>query len=559
MIIRLIGILLVQLSFIHPVVAEVVFDGSLGPNVSLEGPQFDIEANHGKLYGGNLFHSFQQFNLDKGDIATFSGPDTVNNIIGRVTGGVSSIDGTLHSTIPQVNLYLLNSEGFIFGENAELKLPGSFYITTANRLYLNDSGVFSTKLGSSSVLTSSPPSSFGFLDNGKIIIENSKLGVVKDKTLAISSSEINIDGGRLRATSGRISLTTTDGNKITSKNSITMKNNTTVDVGKQGNGDIYISSGQLFMYKSTIVTSTGVGDNSGVIDIEVGSLLLDDGANIESRALYVDQKGNNIVLNVDGKAVLKQKSKIRTSSHSRKDQAGNSGNIILNASSLNLSNDSLISTTTYGQGFGGNIEITITRNTNVDSALISADSLGFGNAGNIHLNTANLIMNNGTISTATDKARGGNITINARTLLKLSDSKLTVKVSGGFGNGGNIAIGNPNFFNMKNSYIRADASGGNGGMILIVTGTPKEIYNSEITASSETGIDGGVKIDGIYNVGVTVLPIDFLDTNILIKHNCAANTSTEYSSFFIKGRGGLPNAPDDLQSYFPNYSESSAK
>ncbi len=51
-------------------------------------------------------------------------------------------------------------------------------------------------------------------------------------------------------------------------------------------------------------------------------------------------------------------------------------------------------------------------------------------------------------------------------------------------------------------------------MILIITGTPKDVYNSEITASSETGIAGGIKIDGIYNVDVTTLPIDFLVVKI---------------------------------------------
>lgn len=618
---------LVMLLFSSSSFPDVVFDGSLGPKINLQGPQFEINANYGQLRGNNLFHSFQQFNLNHNEIATFSGPDTVINIIARVTGGESFIDGTVHSIIPQANLYLLNSKGFLLGKNAKLDLNGSFYLSTANQLYLTNE-IFSSQLDQSSVLTSSPPSAFGFLDDGTatIRIQESKLVVAKNKTLSILANDIDINGGRLRATSGRINLAAINENNLeiishgfninkeAQFGSITLQNNSTIDVGKQGTGDIYISGGQFLLHnKSAIVTNTEVGTNSGVIDINVDYLFLDKGANIESRAFDIDQQGNDIIINATETISLIEDSKIRTSSLSRKAQAGNAGNIILNAKQLNLYDDTLISTTTYGPGSGGNINITAIENVNISNAiiqasskpskidsnagnagqiiitannlnlfgnngkidnntlgagqggsiilnitdklnindgLISADSLiGSGNAGSIRLNAAILEMNNGIISTATNRARGGNITINSQTLLNLNNSRLTAKVNGGFGNGGNIAIGNPRFFHMQDSSIKADASGGNGGVILIITGTPKDVYNSEITASSETGINGGIKIDGIYNVDVTTLPIDFLDVSTFIKYNCIANN--DYSSFFIKGRGGLPNAPDDLQTYIP--------
>ncbi|MES2223230.1 MAG: filamentous hemagglutinin N-terminal domain-containing protein, partial [Acidobacteriota bacterium] len=44
--------------------------------------------------GNNLFHSFAQFDLKAGEVATFSGPANIQNILSRVTGGApSSIDG----------------------------------------------------------------------------------------------------------------------------------------------------------------------------------------------------------------------------------------------------------------------------------------------------------------------------------------------------------------------------------------------------------------------------------------------------------------------------------
>jgi filamentous hemagglutinin family protein len=131
--------------------AEITFDGSLGEAGALPGPNYLIEANRGALQGNNLFHSFEQFNLHFGESATFTGPNQVSNIIGRVTGGsVSSIDGALNSAIPDANLYLLNSNGFIFGPNASLNIDGSFYLSSADYLRFADEQRFDTNLDDSS-------------------------------------------------------------------------------------------------------------------------------------------------------------------------------------------------------------------------------------------------------------------------------------------------------------------------------------------------------------------------------------------------------------------------
>src|SRR5215471_8287970 len=98
---------------------NVTVDGRFSPAQTLSGPNYAIGANLGKQVGANLFHSFGQFSLVKGDTATFSGPAATNNVIGRVTGGSqSSIDGAIRSTITGANLYLINPSGMVFGPNA---------------------------------------------------------------------------------------------------------------------------------------------------------------------------------------------------------------------------------------------------------------------------------------------------------------------------------------------------------------------------------------------------------------------------------------------------------
>ncbi|HBV31496.1 MAG TPA: hypothetical protein DEB49_03510, partial [Verrucomicrobiales bacterium] len=73
-------------------------DSSFGNAGALAGPNFQIPDTLGNTVGGNLFHSFSDFNIQTGESATFTGPDSINNILGRVTGGdASSIDGLIRS------------------------------------------------------------------------------------------------------------------------------------------------------------------------------------------------------------------------------------------------------------------------------------------------------------------------------------------------------------------------------------------------------------------------------------------------------------------------------
>ncbi|MBE9525879.1 MAG: filamentous hemagglutinin N-terminal domain-containing protein, partial [Proteobacteria bacterium] len=60
-----------------------------GSNISLvsSNGQYDIKEELGSIQGNNLFHDFNQFNIDAGETATFSGSSNIENIISRVSGG----------------------------------------------------------------------------------------------------------------------------------------------------------------------------------------------------------------------------------------------------------------------------------------------------------------------------------------------------------------------------------------------------------------------------------------------------------------------------------------
>ena len=105
--------------------------------VERTGQRFTITG--GNQAGSNLFHGFEQFGLEAGQVANFVTVNGIENILGRVTGGNASlIDGLLQVSGSQANLFLLNPAGVVFGPNARLDLPASLTVTTGDRLFFGD-------------------------------------------------------------------------------------------------------------------------------------------------------------------------------------------------------------------------------------------------------------------------------------------------------------------------------------------------------------------------------------------------------------------------------------
>ncbi|MCA1992658.1 MAG: filamentous hemagglutinin N-terminal domain-containing protein [Coleofasciculus sp. S288] len=136
--------------FTTPALAQITPDATLGTERSVVTPHVDIRGlpadriDGGALRGANLFHSFRDFNVRDGQRVYFTNPTGIENIFSRVTGiEPSAISGTL-GVDGGANLFLLNPNGIIFGENARLDIAGSLVVSTANSLVFDNGLQFST-------------------------------------------------------------------------------------------------------------------------------------------------------------------------------------------------------------------------------------------------------------------------------------------------------------------------------------------------------------------------------------------------------------------------------
>ncbi|MEH1797290.1 two-partner secretion domain-containing protein [Nostoc sp.] len=182
-----------------PVRAQLIPDKTLGSENSVIKP-FDALndlIDGGAKRGVNLFHSFQEFNVDAGRGVYFNNHG-IENIITRVTGGnASKIFGTL-GAYDNANLFLINPNGILFGPNARLALDGSFVASTASGVIFNGFEFSAVEPKEVPLLTANIPIGLRFRDNpGAIEVNNSRLEVKQGVTLGLVGGNINIDGGGL--------------------------------------------------------------------------------------------------------------------------------------------------------------------------------------------------------------------------------------------------------------------------------------------------------------------------------------------------------------------------
>ncbi|AOY84199.1 filamentous hemagglutinin N-terminal domain-containing protein [Moorena producens JHB] len=348
-------------------------------------------------------------------------------------------------------------------------------------------------------------------------------------------------------------------------------------------GDITISTNQLRVALGNILTFTAGKGNGGNItlnareSIEIVGLI--SGVNddsLVSAASFSEGDGGSVDINTT-RLLLVDGGVIGASGFGK----GNAGTITINASEFITLLDTLPSPSTttqisstvslppvfFQRLFGldpiptadaGGItintsELTISGDPDSQEAQIRVRNQGLGDGGKLVINADTLNLNYGaSITASTFSGQGGDITLditnglllrNGSTITAEADTDEEVENNG---NGGNITINSDLVTLMESSLINANANQGNGGNIAITTQGLFMFPDSAITASSEFGVDGVITInnpDTDPANGLIQLPTELRDRTQQIAKGCRW---TATSSFYITGRGGIPQDPSAM-------------
>ncbi|MEQ9234510.1 two-partner secretion domain-containing protein, partial [Coleofasciculus sp. E2-BRE-01] len=524
---RVSSIALSVLAAISPAKSQIEADNTLPVNSQVTGcPICLIEG--GTVRGGNLFHSFEEFSVPTGGAAFFNNALDIQNILGRVTGStLSDIDGLILAN-GTANLFLINPNGIIFGENAQLDIGGSFVASTANAIGFGNQGVFSaTEPEAPPLLTVNPDALFfnQLAAQGVSSIEvRGSLSVPLGESLllvggniapdATSTGELLIDGGTLEAFGGRVELAGVGApgelGLVVDKGSLGLDFpadlartdiaifDSIINVTAAGGGDIVIYPRDLFISNSQLLA--GIFSGLGAVDAQAGDITID------ATGTVVVAEGV-ISNNVEAGAT------------------GSGGNVRITAFSLSLTNGAQIDTTTSGKGDAGKVVIRAT-----DSVLLDGeDSQGFssgvfstvasganGNSGGVEIESGSLTVTNGARLDASTLGEGdaGKVVIRAtdNVLLDGENSQgllsgvFSTVASGAKGNSGGVEIESGSLSVTNGAVIDATTFGeGDAGKIVILAndsilldGEDSQGFGSGIFSTVASGAKGnsrGVEIE----------------------------------------------------------------
>ena len=490
---RIQGIILTTLLFAASAnaarTAGVKLDGSIGGAAQvLSGPTYHITQSLGQLGGGNLFFSFQYFNIGTGETALFSTTSSgIKNVISRVTDGYSStIDGTIRllPAYGSPNFFLINPAGVTFTAHAAVDVPAAFYVSTANYVKFSDGNFYSDPT-KKSTLSAAVPEAFGFLGKTRapvdVIGATLMAGASGQGEFQIVAGDVTIDGGGIDNTTGGIGVIGVGAQASEVPIAGTISNASgTVAIeaggaitsemyggGSAGAGNVSVAAGAVSISGAGSPGATGIfSDTSGNasasggrVSVTAGTLSIDGGTGTGYTEIASDAggaaTGASIAVTVNGASEISRGAKVVSSTFGRgaagdialmtgsltidganlpsftglssqSEASGNAGTVAVTVTGpATIANGATISSTADSTGNSGNVALTVTGATQVSNgAQVSTSTFASGNAGDVAVTTGSLSIDGGTSTFPTG------IASNAEPLTTGNAGSVSINVSG---------------------------------------------------------------------------------------------------------------------------------
>ncbi|MGF1528103.1 MAG: beta strand repeat-containing protein, partial [Candidatus Competibacterales bacterium] len=316
----------------------------------------------------------------------------------------------------------------------------------------------------------------------------------------------------------------------------------------------------------TITTSTLSSGNAGNIIIEADSVLIDGGttpvgATNISTTTFPGSSGQGGNLTVTAREVtLTNGGVLSTATFG----PGEAGILTVVADDLTLADNGFLSTSTLGAGRGGDLNVSAGRLT-ATGGTIRADAgtafslspippgptppEGFGDAGDIRLTVDEtlLLAAGGAVLSTADQSGGGRLQLRGDLIQLRDGAQISASVQEGADSGGDIALEANTLVALGDSNITARADQGFGGNITLGAEVFLRGDGVVIDASSNVvGNAGEVVVNAPeldITAGLAALAVAFFDAAATLQGRCGA---PEDSRFGVQGLAAAP-APGGVQ------------
>jgi filamentous hemagglutinin family protein len=352
-------------------------------------------------------------------------------------------------------------------------------------------------------------------------------------TIVVGARRVLLEGGATLATSsvtpgapGEISITASESVTLRGRDATGERSGVFSNTRGAAGALIRVATPLLLMQDggAIVAQTTGFGDG-GDIEIEVGSLVLESTARIDSSTRSF------AVPTVDGGSIRVTATESVSISGRESDTEFSGITTIAQPEST---------------GDGGTILVTAPVVLIFDGGEISAKALGTGDAGQVVIEAGRIFESRESfVTTASENGSGGQIEIRALERVYLRNSEVSTSVRDGSGGGGDLSI-DPEIVILDSSRVIAQADEGAGGNISIVAGNFVATPDSLVDASSNTGVSGQTNVESVdaeLGKELRVQAPSYADPSALLRDSCASRASRA-STFLVVPRDRAPAPPD---------------